>query len=358
LSVAVPGAARDLSGAIECALAWSSIGAAVLARLGALAEVAPRGSVASTAAAAAIPRSWRRASSALARSEPWSMLREAYYGGRIELYRPGWTGDAVEYDLRSAYGWAMTQWMPDPQCYERKPLRHEPGWYDVTVRIDAPHAGPVPVRVDANRGRNRERYRITWPREGEHRGVWTREDLERSGLQVLTVHRALAGRWSDDLRRPVERWLELRERTSCALDRAILRGLSNGLAGKLAQRATEWQLWIPSDTVAGRYPPDGAVPLGLDCPVFAIPTVPLYMPVQCPQAATYVTALVRSRVWERVSVGDVIYTDTDSLNLPASAPAPARVGDAAGDWQVKATGAAHYRGVRDYSIGNKHLRAH
>lgn len=352
----VPDLDPEPSSVADCARLWGRIGVRWCAELAELAGTKVRGSLASTAAHAAMPPQWRKASELLSKTDRWGLIRSAYHGGRVEMYVPkGWTGRAVEYDLRSAYGWALTQWLPDTQSYEhRRPLRHEPGWYDATVRVTGEFAGPIPVRVDdAIRGRGRKR--LLWPREGEYRGVWTREDIEREGVEVVEVHRSVAGRWSDDLRRPVLRWLELREQTSCPIRRSMLRGLSNSLAGKLAQRPLGWQLWVPRGT--DRFPPDGAVPLGLDCPAFAVPVQPKRLPVQCPQAAGYITARVRSAVWQRLRSGGVLYTDTDSLHVAEHGEPPYPVGRKQGEWAIKDSGDAEYRGIRNYTLGNKVLRA-
>lgn len=356
LGVSVPDAEPEPSGVVDCARVWASIGSAWCEELERVSGCEVRGSIASTASHAAMPGRWRKASESLSRTDRWGLIRRAYHGGRVELYVPkGWKGRAVEYDIRSAYGWALTQWLPDTQSYEqRRPLRHEPGWYEATVRVSGVHAGPLPVRVDDS-ARGRGRHRLDWPREGEFRGVWTREDLERDGVEVLEVHRSVAGRWSDDLRRPVERWLELRERTASPLRRSMLRGLSNGLAGKLAQRPLGWELWVPQAN--GQYPPEGAIPLGLDCPAFALPVVPKRLPVQCPQAASYITALVRSRVWERLRLGGVLYTDTDSLHVTEYDVPPSPVGSRPGDWTVKHVGDAEYRGIRNYTLDSKVVRS-
>lgn len=356
LGVDVPEPEPEAYAVVDCARRWSAIGSAWCEELARVAGCEVRSSIASTASHAAMPARWRKASETLSRTDRWGMIRQAYHGGRVELYVPkGWTGRAVEYDIRSAYGWALTQWLPDTQSYEqRRPLKHEPGWYDATVRVSGVHAGPLPVRVD-DCSRGRGRHRLDWPREGVFRGVWTREDIEREGVEVLEVHRSVAGRWSDDLRRPVERWLELRERTRSPVRRSMLRGLSNGLAGKLAQRPLGWELWVPRGE--DPYPPDGAIPLGLDCPAFVVPVVPKRLPVQCPQAAGYITALVRSRVWSRLREGNVLYTDTDSLHVLESAAPPVPVGDRPGDWTVKHAGDAEYKGIRNYTLDSKVIRS-
>ena len=204
--------------------AWRNLHRYQLERLGNLSGVKPAGSLASTGLRAALPVSWRRGAERMLRSEKWSWIRQSYYGGRVELYQPGWVGQSVEYDLRSAYGWALTQPLPDWQLYDtRRILKREPGWLEVSVDLGPNNIGPLPCRDDENP------HRLAYPTARQVRGVYTRQDLERaemSGAKIISVHRQIAGRWSDDLRIPVCRWLEMREKTTDAGDRATLRGLS------------------------------------------------------------------------------------------------------------------------------------
>jgi hypothetical protein len=302
--------------------------------------------LASTAAKLGIPRTWRNAHAALARrSDTWEFTRSAYYGGRVQCLQPSWTGEAVEYDLRSAYGWALTQPLPDWKIYERRPLPRQPAWYDCDVLLTG-DLGPLPVRDDV------QTHRLSYPTQTKVRGIWTREDLERSGVGVLKVHRVLSGRWSLDLAPTVSTWLERRE-TVDAPRRALYRGLANTLAGKLCQKATGWALWSAS---AGEVPPAGAVPLSVSSALWAVPVPTARQPVTCPQAGSYVTALVRSRVWPELTRPDAIYSDTDSIHLPASAPPPKNCGEQAGQWAAKVHGEAEYLGVKNYRIGSKTVR--
>lgn len=311
--------------------------------------------LAATAARLAIPRQWRTAFRAAATpgrrpgaltDAGWRIAQRAYYGGRVTCRAPGWRGEAVEYDLRSAYGWALCQRLPDWKVYDRKPWPSEPAWYDVTVRVDG-ELGPLPARdVDDPR-------RLTYPAGGvELRGTWTRDELDRAGVKVLEVHQVLAGRWSYDLQPVVSAWLERRE-LGGALRRRLFRFLPNALAGKLSQRSIGWILWDPADGD----PPAGAQPLGLDSRAFAVPVPAAYQPVTCPQAGSYVTSLVRSRVWRELSRPEALYSDTDSVHLPAGSAPPADVGDAPGQWAEKARGWAVYNGPKQYEIGSKRVGA-
>lgn len=340
-----PTTTPDLAELVESARRWAVLHRHWHATVSDVAGRPAGVSLGGTAAAAAIPLGWRLASERLSRTEPWLWLRGAYYGGRVECQRPGWQGQAVEYDLRSAYGWAMCQWLPGHKLYERPrgpgdPLwpPHAPGWADVTVRLSA---AVLPVR---------QGERLLWPAEGQFRGVWTRDELDREGVHILQVHRVVTGRWTDDLRYPVARWLEARERTTDPMRRSILRGLSNSLAGKLCQRPIDWILWCGPGV-----PPEGAVPLAMDCNAWIVATEPKHWPIVAPATGSYVTSLVRSRMLPQIQRPDCIYTDTDSIHLPADAAPPSPVGSSPGDFAVKRRGLGDYRGVRDYTLGDHNV---
>lgn len=307
--------------------------------------------LAATAARLAIPRQWRTAHEAAKRGarrpgglddSAWRLSARAFYGGRVAcLVDDSWRGEAVEYDLRSAYGWALTCKLPDWKCYRRKPWPSEPAWYDVTVEISTSGPGPLPYR-------DPEDARVLhYPVEGVYRGAWTREELDRSGVRVLQQHEVLAGRWSYDLQPVVSSWLERRQ-LGGALRRRLFRFLPNSLAGKLAQKSVGWLLWDAADGD----PPVGAVPLGLSTSAFVVPVPARYQPATFPQAGSYVTSLVRGLVWPQLQRPDALYSDTDSIHLPASATPPP-LGDAAGQWAEKERGPAVYRGPKNYTIGSK-----
>lgn len=300
----------------------------------------PKISVGATAAGI-IPRTWRKAAQLLQRNEDWQWVRGAYYGGRIQCYRPGFEGNATEYDLRAAYGWSLSLQLPDWKLYDRGtylPVQ-DPVWLECTVDVSG-EPGPLPVRADDDS--------LSWPTSGRWRGVWTRMDLEQDGVQVVEIHKARAGRWSDDLRRPVSRWLELRELTDSKVDRVLLRLLCCSVAGKLCQRPLTWKLWR-----SAYEPPEGAQPLAIDRPVFAIPSIPLRWPFTCPQTGSYVTARVRRKVRPALQDPRCIYTDTDSAHYPADIDPPLTCGPAAGQWAKKESGHAVYGGVRQYRIADK-----
>lgn len=299
-------------------------------------------------AAQVLPHRWTKAAQKLQKGADWRWVRGAYYGGRVQCFKPGWQGDAAEFDLRSAYGWALARRLPDTQFYDQTKysaaLPGYPAWYDATVELSGPGPGPLPVRLESGE--------LSWPTSGRHRGVWTLLELEQSGVCIVEVHRAAMGRWGHDLSPWAERWLEAREVATDPTERAALRSILVSLAGRLCQKPVAWALWNGPVCDA----PAGAVAFGgLDCPAVAYPVTPIYQPPGNPMAGSYITAGVRAMVRPHLQRQDVLYTDTDSIHLPADAPPPANVGPAAGQWALKEHGPAHYIGAKRYSIGTKHV---
>ena len=312
-----------------------------------LAGVAPTHSLSGTAAKAAVPKDWRRGADHFSKSIAMADIRQSCAGGRIECYRPGWEGDAVEFDIRSAYGWALMQPLPDWQVYQRRAYAGEARWLDCTVELSGA-VGPLPVRDPG------DTHALTWPNSGRHRGWWTSVDLDKSGVRIVEVHGRYAGRLSLDLRPHVGRWLEEREKSSDYATKATIRAMAVGLAGKLWQRPESWGLWHVEEGPA----PYGSTQLGqTDWLVY--PCKSNRAVLSLPTTASHVTALVRQKVWPHIADGCAIYTHTDSVHIAADdvlAGCGPETGDKAGDWSIKAEGQASYRGVNHYSIGKKVVR--
>lgn len=309
--------------------------------------IEPGRSLAGTAVRAVLPEDWRNGADFFKASAAYACIRSACYGGRIECYQPGFAGEAVEYDLRSAYGWALTQPLPDWQVYQRRAYWAEAEWLECTVRVDGP-VGPLPIRADD------DVRSLSWPRDGVHRGWWTAEDLDKRNARVLQIHDRYAGRFTTQLSPSVQRWLYLRESSKDQAVRDTIRALAVSFAGKLWQRPQSWDLWHMDDGPA----PNGSVVLGqtnwlvyqtsVSRPVLSLPTT-----------ASWITALVRSKVWPHIANGEAIYTHTDSVHVPVRADGLhiIQTGMNPGDWSIKESGFATYRGVNDYRIGKKVVRA-
>lgn len=312
----------------------------------------PRMSAGATAAQL-LPPTWRRAARALGQSPQWHELRGSYYGGRVECRRPGWSGEAVEYDIRSAYGASIAgKWgfIPDWKLYQREPRAREPGWFDATV--SATPGAPLPMRRQDARGRAAG---LMWVEDGATwRGWFTRADLELPGVEIVCIHRALAGRYSDDLQRGAEHLLQLRDDSKDQTRRAVIRLLLVALAGKLAQRRVDWRVWVPA---LGQEPPESAVIIGdpkNGIMVYAASN-DTPSPHYLPHVAAYVTAYPRGELYRELQRAGsrAIYCDTDSIHVEAGTPPPLDLGSGFGQWAEKASGDAHYESARHYRIGAK-----
>lgn len=303
-----------------------------------------------------VPNAWIRAGLALRQSRPDDVaaIDGARYGGRVECFAPGWEGEAVEYDLRSAYGAAMLGTfgaLPGAHLCDdtgKEPLPEQPGWWDVTVRVD--HAvAPLPMRDPETP------WRLSWPTGGEWRGTYTTTELEQPGVTVQTVHAVHRGRYAHELEEPVSALLEQRE-SAGPWRRAIVRQLVVSLAGKFAERPASWRLWVPA---AEARLPKGAVQIGgLDSSIVAYETETPPRAHSLPMVASYITSRVRRELADALrACPDALYCDTDSIHLPASSDPPPHVGTEPGRWAAKVRGWAFYQGRRSYEIGHKTVGA-
>ena len=296
----------------------------------------------------ALPYTWRTGGNYFVNKDkdsPYDAIRNAFYGGRAQIFKPGWQGDAVEFDINSAYGAALCGEIPDWQTYQnRSHGPYEPYWLDCTVELSG-KVGPIPVR-------DKESGKLEYPTSGQWRGWWCGLDLERDGVRIVETYREVYGRANNDLRAPVEKWLELRSQTACKARKATIRGLAVGLYGKLAQRPFSWGLWHASEGL----PPLGSRQVGTTA-WFAYPVKPKRLPLSLPTTASYITASVRATVWPYIGDGQAIYTHTDSVHMPLdylqSGGVCPELGDRHGQWSIKGEGHGDYRGVNDYSIGAK-----
>lgn len=309
---------------------------------------------AGTAAAAILPRSWIKASSKLSLTPAWLDVRKAYAGGRVACFQPGWEGEAIEYDLRIAYGAALAGMlgpMPDFQLYaDRHGLKATPAWLDVDVRVSGSLA-PLPYRDPDHP------WRLEWPKSGTWRGWYTAADLDTPGVEVVRVHACHRGRYRTTLADAITPLLERRE-TAGSWQRSIIRQLVVSLSGKLGQRPIAWRVWGP---LADARPPPGAVHVGgmRGAGLTLYPCTPARTPpTLIPMVASYVTARTRRKLFDAITAAGsdrVIYCDTDSYHIPQGMPAPADCGSAPGQWAAKESGAAHYLNRRRYRIGSKRV---
>ena len=74
-----------------------------------------------------------------------------------------------------------------------------------------------------------------------------------------------------------------------------------------------------------------------DSPWYVYQIAPTRLPLTLPTTASYVTALVRSKVWPWIREGNAIHTHTDSVHIPDGFDCP-ETGINPGDWGIKSQG--------------------
>jgi hypothetical protein len=120
--------------------------------------------------------------------------RAGYYGGRVQLPRPGLTKQGWEYDVASMYPWTLATFPLPVGAHEitegaaaRKRYRAAaPGIYRARVRVPDLHLPPLPLRYD-------NASRTAYP-TGTLRGTWPLPELHRAeevGAVVVGVDAAI-----------------------------------------------------------------------------------------------------------------------------------------------------------------------
>ncbi len=181
--------------------------------------------------------------------------REAYYGGRVQVFRHGYVAVGHEYDVRSMYPWALdANKLP---CGNSLRLYSEdvasgwregrPGVYNVTVRVPYSHIPPLPMRTVK---------RIYYP-YGTFQGTFTRPELEYAievGCEVLDWHQALV--WEDEqvlFHKWTERIFDLRHHsTPDGPDSPLgifLKFYANSLTGKLGMDPRRYSYFVNPDKI-------------------------------------------------------------------------------------------------------------
>lgn len=112
---------------------------------------------------------------------------EAYYGGRVEIFKAGGIGNIFYTDINSLYPYCLTKEYPD-DLHETNELTERYGIATVTIIIPKSNwIAPLPVRQDDGR--------IIYP-IGKFKGTWTFHEIRYAvnhfGAKVVNVHKAFA----------------------------------------------------------------------------------------------------------------------------------------------------------------------
>ena len=256
----------------------------------------------------------------------YDLEREAYYGGRCEVFRP-YAARLERYDLNSAYPWALTLPVPigEPSalagCDAVSAWRDgAPGLYRAVWRSDNDWIPPLP---------RRGRGRLVWA-AGDGVGWYARPELAAAivaGADVtieaalvydgeMPVYAELMRRLFDMRQAAGRRW------GAKCWQRAWVKRIANTISGKLAQGTDSCSIRITDA------PEEGWRWLGGRAWAVVTEHIP-----SCarPAQAAYLTARVRARLLRVLSTSDPAYCDTDSCY--ADSGRPDIVGDGLGEWQ-------------------------
>ena len=271
----------------------------------------------------------------------WWRIREAYYGGRVGLFRES-APIGFHYDITSSYPYQCSQDLPDgePIMYHapsdaRRALRQgKPGIYECKVTV--PHdmwIPPLPYRAMIN-GDKRNAYPV-----GSFFGSWALPEIEYAaslpgvkiephGAVIFPTVRNAFGPLMDHL-------IGMRLRYGKDTAEGILLKLwANSLYGKFAQEPSTHRLVIA--TSAMDLGP-GATPINASQTAWLVPydrTPPIPDSSHVEKAA-YITARGRIQLHRMlVAKGgdDAIYCDTDSVFSTQPRSAKDGLGKGLGSW--------------------------
>ena len=251
-------------------------------------------------------------------ANPHACVVDAFFGGRFELSRQGPVDACWEYDLSSAYPWALASGMPCFACggrweggeitpgmlptYLNRWTVLEVSWQakPLTTPTNTPTWGPFPMRLTRN---------LAWTREG--RGWYHKCEVDAavthlSHLYDIRVHAFWS--WHPTCQHDPWSWVG-----DAAAERVALKHTDPSRAQCLK---------LSLNSLYGITADKAGVDRG---------RVPRY---HNPYWAGLITARTRARMLEAAGVGgdDIIYLATDGVH--SSRPLDLPTGDGLGDWEV------------------------
>jgi len=254
-----------------------------------------------------------------------ALSREAYYGGRVELFKPCNESKRIVWtDINSLYPFVMQK--PFPAMLEdcgKKLKKH--GVARIRVNVPKTALAVLPYRNDAGR--------VVYP-WGRFVGVWTVPEINAAKANGTKVEKVFESWGTDDEIRPygtfVQKLYRQRLSSKSEAEKLFFKLLMNNLYGRLGTSGTigrtVWQ------TEKNRF--DG-VPYGTK--VLVSYSMPLSEETNWAHAA-YVTAYGRLELlsyMQRIGAENMIYCDTDSciFDSPDGVP-PFKTGSALGAMKV------------------------
>ena len=267
--------------------------------------------------------------------------REAYYGGRVELFSTGGRGRIAYTDINSLYPWTMTQAFPndyyeftDEARIEHRRTGHLPGWGVADVEIDVPMmpVPPLPMRRDDGS--------VYYP-VGRLAGKWTTHEINNAvnmGARVVKVGETWGSLSAVCFYRDfVDRFYELRRVEADPARKQMLKLVLNNLYGQLGMSGmiTRSCLIKAEDfDDAGNY---GGAGVAYGRMALREQQMPLPEHVNYLHAA-YVTSYARLRLlWflRQVEPGNLIYCDTDSIIFWRGNELPFPISDRLGEMKLE-----------------------
>lgn len=292
-------------------------------------------------------------------SDTHDFVRQAYFGGRVEVYRK--TGQGLRYyDINSSYPAAMLLPLPSGPCHPwegpipDKLALDKTGFIEADVDLPPCDYPPLPVRHDG---------KLMFPC-GKLRGIWSWVELQRVKQYVTRWGQSYWYESSPILASFVEALYRYRDKSRPDYDvgmAQIAKYILNGLYGKFGMNRDRTRLIIAGqqEIPEGAWPADGT-------PDSAIwyAEERIDQPYIIPQIAATVTAYARVKLLDWMLKaqelgGDVYYTDTDALLTDIVLPTSTALGDLKQEYGDNLTG--HFLGPKMYAVieedGTPHVRA-
>lgn len=248
--------------------------------------------------------------------------RQAYYGGRVELFHVGGKGRIFYTDINSLYPFAMT--MPFPNGWADLPDLEGFGVADITMDLPRQFIAPLPVRREDGsvyypHGRVRPTATLEARARGRQHGAWTLHEIRdalKHGGKLVQIHRVMGSKSASyPYRGFVEKFYEQRRVEKNKAVNLMLKLCLNNLYGKLGASGTvtKSRKLKPKDFTEDGFYHGGGKPYGSN------QLVDVQMPLDENTNylhAAYVTGYGRLELMKylrQIGAGELIYCDTDSV---------------------------------------------
>lgn len=246
-------------------------------------------------------------------------FREAYYGGRVEIFREEIKG-AHYYDINSSYPYAMLEDMPTGKLVEWEGTPpdwllegHYIGFAKANVNVPIDTFIPVlPFRAKDGK--------LIFP-VGKFSGTWTVIELIEAQRQGVTIEWK-ESKWIESsyiFNAFITTLYEFRNQDYENYDEAlsyVSKIMMNSLYGKFATNTKREKIVYISEHDE---PPEGAKPVNPEdpeCPIYTVEEE-INAPYIIPQISAHITAIARLNLFKHMlkchKSGELAYCDTDAI---------------------------------------------